>query len=451
MALRDLSEIPAPVAAALAALDPCDDAFVAGLGRLSSTHLQALADLQAAFATTPLAKELADALAGLGRSEFVERNFLVLACARSAVLGAAHDALVAQACAALARPVPALEQFEATATQALPPTVGVWLESARQWLMELALAGFANLEVEHLLPFQTTLEAMSSEPALARHVALLGGLLDELLTVFPRSGEPEVPKTRWVDLWARAMVLCAAVPTPPPRKLVSGVLNIIATELRAHDHLATLVVHAVLTEASGQLRQVRVSASAFKVDVIQGAELGPLFASFAPNLIAALAERKRLTVQDQPLLATGDLVWVDSRAQCTAPSNTLAEAAADLAKVAANRPILAPADRHPTLLDELVYLSAADIKAGWPLPVDRVRMADTDDLTPTDIAGALGIVAALRFDGGQWLLQPLAVDKGKTMPRMVGTSLVAGSKKLGRASTLATLKERAGKLLRKKS
>jgi len=448
MALRDLKASPASVSEADAALDGLDDALVGGFGRLSAANLEALHGLQRSFAATPLAGELAAAIAGISRSEFLDRHFLALAAARSAVLGAIHDALLEQACAALGRPLPAMEAIAAGAVQAAPPQVEVWLESARHWLMELALAGFANLELEILLPFQATLDAMSSEPTLVRQHALLGGFLEEMLAVFPRRGEIAAPRRRWADLWARSMVLAARAPEPLLSRAVSGTLTIFGADLRQHDHLATLVIYGALVEEGAAPRLVRASVSASKVDVIQGAELGGLFAEVAPNLVGALASGQALTLGKLPLLASGDLIWEDASTKLGAKAGALVEAAKALASAPALRPCLAPADRHPALIDELVFVPGSECVGGPPLPIERIPT--TEDLGLADLAGSKGFVALLRFDGGAWGLQPLAIDKGKPPPRMVGAGLAAGAKG-SRSSSLAILKERAGKLLRKKS
>src|SRR5690606_29626446 len=168
------------------------------------------------------------------------------------------------------RPRPELEAIAATPGQAAPPRAAVLLESVRQWLMELAIAGLANLEVEALLPFQATLDAIMAEPALVRHAALLSGFLAELLTVFPARGKPEVPRLRWVDLWMRSMVLSLAPPAPPSTREVTGELRVFATDLRQHDHVASLVAYGALHEPGQPPRLVRTSVSAFKVDVLQG-------------------------------------------------------------------------------------------------------------------------------------------------------------------------------------
>ncbi|MEZ4451635.1 MAG: hypothetical protein R3B09_19340 [Nannocystaceae bacterium] len=450
MSLRDLKTTPEPVAQAAAALERLDEAFVTGFGRLSSANLEALAGLQRSFAATPLAAEFAAAIQGIGRSEFLDRHFLVLAAARASVHGAIHDALVAQASAALDRPPPAVEAIEARPAQSPPPQAAVWLESTRQWLMELALAGFSNLEVDIILPFQATLDAMESEPSMARHAALLGGLMGELLAVFPNKGAPEIPRLRWVDLWSRAMIMAAAPPEALATRSVSGELKILGTDLRQHDMAATLVVFAALDEAGSKATRIcRIYLTAFKVDVIQGDELGALFTEIGANLLAALAGGQRLTIKDMPLAGNGDLRWDDAKAKPGAKASVIEDAAAALGKAPAARPVLFPADRHPALIEELVWVPPSEYAKDFPLEIDR--MAETDELVGTDLAGSKGFVALLRHDGGAWFLQPIVVSKGKPQPRMVGQALAAGAKKTGRGSSLAILKERASKLLRKKS
>src|SRR5262249_17778390 len=123
------------------------------------------------------------------------------------------------------------------------------------------------------------------------------------------------------------------------------------------------------------------------------------------------------------------------------------EATKNLSPAPAERPCLDPADRHPALIEELVYLGG--VVDG--LPLDNDRWPDTDDLIRTDVAGCAGLVGLLRFDGGRFAFQPLAIDKKKPMPRMIGTGLADGKGKKSKNEVLRKLKERASKLLRKKS
>lgn len=456
MPLSDLRTVPESVAQTSETLAALDEAFVSGFGRLTSAHLETLAGLQRAFHGTPIGEALASAVTGLGRSEFLDRHFAVIAVARSAALGAMHDALQAQACAALGRPRPVLEDIPPSAVQAAPPRAAVLLESTRQWLMELAIAGFANLEVGSLLPFQATLDAILAEPSLVRIAALLTGLLDELLSTFPAHGTPEIPQQRWADLWSRAMVLALTPAPAPATRPASGQLTILATELREHSNVVSLVAHGVLREASGP-RLVRTSISAFKVDVLESDDVAARLATLGDKLITALANAQALKIDAMPLTATGDLVWQDKSASLDAKTKPLEVAAATLNKPAAQRPCFEPDARHPALLEELVYLTGADSAvvrtdgkstlAG--LPVEVHRWPASDDLATDDLAGNKGLVALLRYDAGRWSLQPVAIDKGKPVPRMIGTGLDAARKK--KSGNLGILQERASKLLRKKS
>lgn len=159
-----------------------------------------------------------------------------------------------------------------------------------------------------------------------------------------------------------------------------------------------------------------------------------------------------------PLTATNDLVWQDGNAKLGAAFDPIAEAAAVLGSAPEQRPCLEPADRHPALIEELVYLTGYDVAgkdeltlaiAGGALPIAHDRWPETEDLEPADLKGSAALVGLLRFDGGRWSLQPLTVSKKKPPLRAIGSSLSATKK--SKTGALLTLKERAGKLLRKKS
>ncbi|AKT43091.1 hypothetical protein [Chondromyces crocatus] len=461
MPLADLATPPAAVLDTEALLDSLDQSFSGGFARLHGEHLDALASLGRAFTGTPLAGALTEALEGIGRSEFVDRHFLVLAAARAALQGAQHDALAAQAGSALGRPVARPEEIPAGTAQAPAPKIEVWLESVRHWLMELALAGFTNLEVSAILPFQATLEQLESEPHLARHAALLGGFLNELLTVFPARGTPNIPLARWADLWSRAMILAARPPEPARTRPATGELRVFAADLRQHENFATLVAFGSLREAKQPPRLVRATVSAFKVDVIQGEELAPLFADAAELLLDGLASSKAIAISDMRLTATGDLLWNFKAAKLGKAFDPLAEASDVLKDAPAARPSLDPADRHPALLEELVYLTGHQVTIkdnaltltldGAALPLDSDRLPETDDLSLDDVKGSGAVVGLLRFDGGRWSLQPLLAGGGKKKLRFIGASLGGGRGKKSKLGALATLKERSSKLLRKKS
>ncbi|MCA9637476.1 MAG: hypothetical protein KC420_15725, partial [Myxococcales bacterium] len=78
------------------------------------------------------------------------------------------------------------------------------------------------------------------------------------------------------------------------------------------------------------------------------------------------------------------------------------------------------------------------------------RWPESEGLVVSDLAGSKGLVGLLRYDGGAWSIQPLTIAKGKAAPRMLASEIAAALGKKSSSSSLSTLKERAGKLLRKK-
>jgi hypothetical protein len=175
-------------------------------------------------------------------------------------------------------------------------------------------------------------------------------------------------------------------------------------------------------------------------------------------LLEAIAGGQGVKVLGMLLHATGDLVWQESRAEVLPAKLKLTEeAASTLGQVGALRPCARAEDRHPALIEELVFLPGDKYAAvgkeareltigGQSFPIAFERWPSSDDLQFADIPGSKGMVGLLRFDGGRWSIQPIMFDRGKV--RMVGTGLQAARAK-AKGGALATLKERAGKLLRK--
>lgn len=449
--LSTLRDIPEGVTHAAGLITGLDDAFAVGFGRLGEGQLRALDALGRAFAGTPLAGRLAEGLAAVKRNELVEKHFAAFAAARTALQGAQHDALSGQAAAALGRAPGSEPPAVAESAQAAPSHHEVFLESARQWLMEIAVAGFLQLTPETVLPFSATLEKIQSEPSLVRQGALLTGLFNELLGAMPVATMPEVPLFRWVDLWSRAMVLAIKAPTPLRAEAVSGELVPLGADVRQHANFASAVVYGLLKGGDGKTaRVVRATISAYKVDVIQGAEMWSLLATSARQLLTALGKRLPLKIKDMQLLSSGDLVWNDKNAQPGGASDVMAEAAKWLAPGATGvvLPSLAPGDRHPAQIAEPVFLEGSR-----GLDIDAERLGGVTDFGADEAARSQKMVGLLRFDGGRWAVQPLAFTPlGKRDVLMAGsngaTQGVGGGS--GRDGALGTLRERAGKLLRAK-
>jgi hypothetical protein len=474
--LSALREIPEGVTHAAGLIAGLDEAFSVGFGRLGTEQIRALEAVGRTFAGTPLAKPLGESLDAIRRSEFIEKHFVAVAAARAALQGAQHDALAAQAAAALGRPADGAAPAMAEGAQTSASHHEVYLESARQWLMEIALAGFLQLGPETLLPFSATLEKLQGERALVRQAALLTGLFNELVSAMPIAAMPEVPLFRWVDLWSRAMIIAARAPAPPKGEAVTGEFSVIGVDLRQHANFVSAVAYGLLKQAGkdGPPRLVRATVSAYKVDVLTGTEMWGLFKASARTLLTGIGKRAALKIQGMELLSTGDLAWDDKRAEVGGAVDAMAEAAKWLAPGAAAsavRPGLTGSDRHPAQIAEPVFLEkykaiarsasaggAPEITtaSGTTLPVAAERMADTIDFSGDDVGKSEKLVGLLRFDRGRWAIQPLAMVLGGKKPELVsagfkGASAAAGGDAGGRDSALGTLRERASKLLRAKA
>jgi hypothetical protein len=177
-----------------------------------------------------------------------------------------------------------------------------------------------------------------------------------------------------------------------------------------------------------------------------------------------------MKVTDLPLLETGDLLWEESRVSVGAAYNPFAVVTPLLAAGSTlQRPRPSGLDRHPAQLGELVALSSYKVIKGEPskskkpsaeqleekqldvaglkLPLAGARLSDGSGMTIDRIEKSSQLIGLLRFDRGQWALQPLTLQVGSAI-ELAGTppqSLKA------KDDTVGVLRERASKLLRKKS
>src|SRR5262249_38235623 len=154
--MNALECLPNGVNEALNLVERFDDALLHGFARLGDEQRTSLDALAALFAATPMGPAGSEAVAAVGRSDVVARSVLALASARVALLGSAHDALVAQARKALGRESPSVDD-----PSPLPPgRSATLLASVQQWLTELAIAGLKHLEETSVAPFAATLESL---------------------------------------------------------------------------------------------------------------------------------------------------------------------------------------------------------------------------------------------------------------------------------------------------
>ncbi|WP_242904699.1 hypothetical protein [Actinomadura terrae] len=455
--LADLAGTPAGVADALGLADGLDDALVHGLGRLGEQRAAALAALAGALEGSPLGRPVGEATGKLAAGSVADEQLAALAGARAALFGAVHDALLAQLDTALGRERAAWEEPADGKGESVPENL---LSGCRSWLNELAIAGWRGVDHDLVSASDQTLEAVLAEPRLRHLGVLLDGLAAELRASCPVATMERLPVRRWADLWARGVLL--SQPGPPgggDPEIVSGRLLPLGVDVHEHGTAVQIEVHGVLESPDGT-RLVRTGVAAPKVDTIVGPAVWQMLGGH-PVLMTALAERRSVTVQDLPLRA-GHLRWDDARAALAEPADPFATARLMLAGSVA--PAVPPLERHPVRISEPVLVEGHTVNGttwsldGHEIEVDVDRLPSCGPLTPALVAASSSCIGLMRWDGGRWRLQPLAVQAtvkkkpveahtgdwalGPTDPKVVKAVAKSGD-------VVTVLRERAGRLLRK--
>ncbi|MEC4815451.1 MAG: hypothetical protein SAK29_19555 [Scytonema sp. PMC 1069.18] len=455
-----LNQLPEGTQATLDLIADFDQCFLTGFAHLDTHHLQTLDTLQKIFTGTPLQKPLSETCSAIKNNEFVDQYFAVLAAVRASLQGSLFDNLQQHVRGVLGRET-GDEEDEGDSPDEGNRHLQVWLESTRHWLMEIALVGYARLEASTLVPFMTTLEQIQAEPLLIRQAAILTGFFNEVMSRVPVADSSTIPIYRWMDLWTQAMVSSLRPPVSPKPKSVSGTLELLGLDLRHHANLVSFTAYGLLTVDS-QVKLTRTTLSAYKVDVISGDQIWLLFPN-AAILLEAFAENRALHLKDIPLLPTGDLLW-QGQAQLGHNYDLMKKSAEFFAVNAKNSFIpcvVSSRDRHPVQLSEPVHLSnyttslnndilTFNWKDSGYLPIATERINNFSELNIETIAKSTEIFGLLRFDAGHWAVQPLAaIARGKTI--FTGQKASHILKTPPKTSAVATLQERASRLLRKKS
>ncbi|MFF9327527.1 hypothetical protein ACF1AY_22795 [Streptomyces sp. NPDC014776] len=445
----------------LAAVDAFDRTLLGGLLRPQPAQSAGLTALADAVAASPLAARVAEAAEKAAAGAASEDHFLALAAARTALLGAAHDALAERADEATGRTRTGTPAPAAAGEQT--PNL---LAAARSWLCDLARTGWHGLDHDVVAGSAQVVSAMLPDPALRRLATLLDGFAAELAASCPGASLERVPVRRWADLWARGMLLTVpGAAGAPATDTVTGRLLPLGVDVQEHATAAQAQVHAVLEPADGSApRLVRASVSVPKPDTVLGAGVWQLLRPHL-TLLAAAGEGRSMDLTDMPVTAEGDLIWQEERARAGESADPFATARVALPTALA--PSAAPLDRHPVRLAHPVFLEGYGTEqdgdtvtftlAGHRLAVDTDRVPAAGPLTPQAVAASTACIGLLRWDAGQYGLQPLAVEttvRKKTVAVHAGAWAGGTTDKAGvkaeKAATdaVAVLRERAGRLLR---
>lgn len=458
----DLFVDPLPhLAETLELVDGLDAALVDGLARPNPAHATGLAALAAALDESPLRAATAEAVDHATAGTLTESDLTVLAAARSALLGAVHDALAARVDEATGRA--RLDPPRAGAAEEAHPNL---LAGARSWLAGIARVGWSGLDHALVAESEPLVAALLAEPELRRLAVLLDGFAGELDALCPGSTAEAFPARRWADLWARATLLAQpayvrATETAP----VTGRLLPLGVDLAEHPTAVQARLHAVLEPADGSTpRLVRVTVTAPKPRTIVDAGCWRLLSPSCSALEAA-AQGRSIQVDGMDLQPSGDLSWDDALASPGEAADPFATARVLLQTASGASPD--PLDRHPVALAEPVfcegYQAVGDQEdlhfefPGYRLRVDAGRLPAASPLTPATVAASTACIGLLRWDAGEFVLQPLAVEhlvKKKAVTTHAGAWAAGTTDKVGAKgdkaaeAALTTLRERAGKLLR---
>lgn len=452
---------------ALAAVDAFDRVLVAGLLRPQPAQAEGLGAITEAVAGTPLASRVTEAAEKTTAGAAGEEHFVALAAARTALMGSVHDALVARVGDVTGRP---RTEAAVPAAAGEGPAANV-LAAARAWLCDLARAGWQGIDHELVAGAAPVVSAMLPDPLLRRQAALLDGFAAELAASCPGATLERVPVRRWADLWSRALLLtlpgATGAASGAATSAATGRLLPLGVDVQEHATAVQAQVHAVFEPADGTApRLVRAAVSAPKPDTVVGAGLWQLLRP-RMSLLAAVGEGRSMELDAMPVTDEGDLVWDDERARAGEPADPFATARVILST--AVDPVTAPLDRHPVRIAVPVLVEGYAVEreddgptafavAGHRLAVDTDRAPAAGPLTPETVAASGACVGLLRWDAGEFVLQPLAVEttvRKKTVAVHAGAWAGGTTDKAGvraeKAATdsVAVLRERAGKLLRK--
>ncbi|MBO7941478.1 hypothetical protein JTP77_037095, partial [Streptomyces sp. S9] len=189
-----------------------------------------LVELADALAGSPLAGVVAEAAEKAGAGAAGEDHFVALAAGRTALLGAAHDALTAVLDETTGR-----TRGEPAPTAAGDRQTVNLLAAARTWLSDLARTGWQGIDHELVGGAAPIVSALLPQPGLRRLATLLDGFAAELAASCPGAALDRIPARRWGDLWARALLLtCPGAAEPAATVPATGRLLPLGVDLHEH-------------------------------------------------------------------------------------------------------------------------------------------------------------------------------------------------------------------------
>ena len=345
MDFKKTPQIPAGIQESLALLNQIDNCLLTGFSRLSTEQITFFRSLTAIFSGTAFEQALSSLAEACKITTFKMEHFVHLAAARSALNGAIYDALLEQVATELNYQ---FDPITATTTKAAHPL----LTSCAEWLKEIALVGFESLQQEQLHAFSQTLDNLMENTALRQQSTLLTGLVNELGYSIPIGNGKPIPLRRWADLWSKAMMNCQGKLQEDEVQIVSGVFEVVGSEILQHNNAVALRVYGLL-EIDKVKKITQFSVQVFKVDTIVGFESWKLFSGF-PKLLKTLSKSLAISLDGVRMYPNGVWQWEEDKVSLLKSVNMLSLAATALKD---SHFYKTPAyERHPVHLKVPLYL-----------------------------------------------------------------------------------------------
>ena len=442
------------LAAALDVVTGFDTVLVAGLLRPGAAQVGALTALAHAMSGSPLAARVAEAVDKLVAGSAADDYLAALAGARSALLGAVHDALLDRVDEATGRSRAAWPQ------QAVAEPRANLRAASRSWLSDLAIAGWRGIDHDLVAGSAQAVQALLADVELSPSRRFSTASPGNWRLVPRCHDEPHTCASMGGSVVARRASGPAGSPSRPrprPRRPPAAVRSRPARALDGRTGSGPRGVRAGRRHARPAHAGERVGAEA-RHDRRPG-----IWQLLRPHsgLLAALGEGRAVEIVEMPVTDGGDLLWRDDRARPVLPPtrsprpgfSSPAPRAHPPAGPASGahrrtRPGRGLCGRHPRRRRD-VSQSAAPVRGRRrPAPrrraadrracrrVDRVHRADPVGRRPVHLAAARG--GDHRRDDGR--------ARGRLGRRRDRRGRCEGRSR-GREAVVV-LRERAGRLLR---
>ena len=420
--------------------------FNNGFSKLIQKEKATLNQLAEGFTNSPLRDIIPQGIEKLLKADFHKDNFTALVLAITSIHGAIHDALYDTAVKMLGEERKFFAQEESTAFEEHNDETRMLLDNIQNWLIDIAIRGFSDLNIETIQSFETVLQTVEDQSELKRLGVILRGLSNEFILVLSQTKEEGYPiQTRWMELWCKAYLLTLKKHVPAKGIKVKGNLRLIAVQTHLHRNFLTIVFNGILEHKKEKI-YVEIEKSKYIIDLIPIEEFWNQFKKENDKLFSGLLSSKVIAVKEGILHQNGYLVLNDHELTTEVfklldvVQKALKDGSLSISKIQA-------IDRHPIHFKLPCIIKKEYIKQ-QTVKLDDKEIPIRFELQPTkrSMSASLkeNMLMELRFDNG-WFFKPLTSIGPPNM--FLGQ---ISEKPVAVTPIYSLLKERSSKILREK-